>query len=262
MYDLHCHLLPGLDDGPVEFNETIDMIREAAEDGIEYIVCTPHIDSTRAWSSRHRLEKCFAELQGHLQSHGLPVTLGMGGDILYSPFVLSGLQNHLLPTLNSSRYFLLDFARLDWPETIFQDVRGWIKAGYIPIIVHPERAVWIEERWLDLAELASIGAWIQLTADSVTGLFGPRAAYWAEKLLSEGLVHVLASEAHGMDLRPPIMSEAVDKAKSWLGKKAADHLVNERPAIVLADEILQPELAPAALQGTVFKAASSVVSPS
>jgi protein-tyrosine phosphatase len=106
-------------------------------------------------------------------------------------------------------------------------------AGYVPILTHPERLSWIESHYKIIQGLARSGVWMQLTADSLTGRFGRRARYWSERMLDEGLIEVMATDAHDTESRPPRLAEARDLvAKRWNEEKAQD-LVLARPLDVV-----------------------------
>jgi protein-tyrosine phosphatase len=102
-------------------------------------------------------------------------------------------------------------------------------------VTHPERLTWIETHHAMFARLVRAGAWMQVTGGSVTGRFGKRPKYWAERLLDERLVHILATDSHNMDRRPPLLAEARDAAATRLGADEATHLVQTRPRGILDD---------------------------
>jgi protein-tyrosine phosphatase len=108
-------------------------------------------------------------------------------------------------------------------------------AGYLPIITHPERLTWIESHYPRFQELARRGVWMQITAGSLTGRFGPGARYFAERMLDEGIVHILATDAHSVKNRPPALSEGRREAARWVGQEEADRLVLVRPQAILDD---------------------------
>ena len=110
-----------------------------------------------------------------------------------------------------------------------------LASGYLPIITHPERLSWIEDHYPLFQELAYRGVWMQVTAGSLTGRFGLQARYWAERMLNEGLVHLLATDAHGVQHRPPLLAEGRRVAERWLGPQEAMRLVEERPQGVIHD---------------------------
>jgi protein-tyrosine phosphatase len=110
-----------------------------------------------------------------------------------------------------------------------------LAAGYVPILTHPERLAWIERSYALIEQLARSGIWMQLTAGSVLGQFGSRARYWSERLLDDGLVHIMASDGHGVRGRRPVLREARAVVAKRIGEEGADHLVLTRPRAVLDD---------------------------
>jgi protein-tyrosine phosphatase len=103
-----------------------------------------------------------------------------------------------------------------------------VAAGYVPVITHPERLTWIEDNFQVFVDLTRQGAWMQVTAGALTGVFGPRAKYWGERFLGEGLTHILATDAHSSGRRVPVLSEAKAIAERMLGVEEALLLVEGR----------------------------------
>ena len=108
-------------------------------------------------------------------------------------------------------------------------------AGYVPILTHPERLTWVPRRYDTIKRLAESGVWMQITSGSVTGAFGKTAQYWAERMLDEGCVHILATDAHDCEKRPPLLSRGRDYAARRVGDAEAEHLVETRPRGVVAN---------------------------
>jgi len=123
-------------------------------------------------------------------------------------------------------------------------VFNFTMAGYVPLITHPERLSWIEGKYSVFQALARSGSWIQVTAGSLTGRFGSNVQYWAERMLDDGIVHVLATDAHGVKHRAPLLAEGMQAAERWVGAEEARRLVFERPQAVL-DNRPPREVAPA-----------------
>ena len=111
-----------------------------------------------------------------------------------------------------------------------------VAAGYVPVITHPERLTWIEEHYQVFVDLTRQGAWMQVTAAALTGLFGPRAKLWGERFVGEGLTHILATDAHSSGRRTPVMSQGREIAEKLLGKDEAFQLVEGRQTVILHDK--------------------------
>jgi protein-tyrosine phosphatase len=233
MIDLHSHLLPGIDDGAPDLATSLAMARVAASDGIEVMACTPHIYPGLYENQGPAIRQAVAQLQVRVDEAGICLRLSHGADAHVAPDLVAGLRSGRVPTLHDSRYFLLEPPHHVVPPRLDETVFNLLTAGYVPVITHPERLSWIEEHYEVFVALARKGAWLQVTAGSLTGRFGAGARYWAERLLDEGWVHILATDAHGVERRPPLLAEGQRAAERWVGADEAVHLVRTRPRGIL-----------------------------
>jgi protein-tyrosine phosphatase len=182
-------------------------------------------------------------LQHRLQQEGLGLELVCGADAHICPDFVQGLRSGHILSLADSRYVLVEPPHHTAPqrmENFFFDI---LVAGYVPILTHPERLTWINQHYDTVRRLAANGVWMQITAGSVTGAFGRNAQYWADRMLDEGLVHLLATDAHDVNRRIPNLSRGRDAAAKRVGDSEAEHLVKTRARGVLANEA--PETLPA-----------------
>ena len=249
MIDLHCHLLPGIDDGAKSLGDALEMARIAVADGIATTACTPHIYPGVYENSTERIELAISVLEAELLVAGIPLKLTSGADAHLTRQLLPRLADGTAPTLGRSRYFLLEPPHHVAPPGFEEHVASFVAAGFVPVITHPERLTWIEGHYAMFTRAAQCGAWLQVTSGSLTGDFGPDARYWAEKLLEEGWVHILATDAHGVRGRRPELAKGRAVAARMLGKDEARRLVVERPAAMLADSVPSDVAAPPALAG-------------
>ena len=235
MIDLHCHILPGVDDGVRSFEEARQVARHALEDGVRAIAATPHVRADYP-TTPDEMERGVVELRRDLADSGIPIEIASGGEI--SLTYLPELSRDALTrfTLNrGNAYLLIEFPYQGWPlalETMVFDLRA---DGLTPILAHPERNPDVQERPTRLAGVIEAGALVQVTALSVLGRLGrgPRRA--AEALLAEGLVHVLATDGHGPHIREGGLAEA---ARGLRDAGLARYLTREAPAAILAGEPL------------------------
>ena len=243
MIDLHCHLLPNRDDGPKSFTMALAMARLALADGITTTACTPHIYQGLYDNDRAGILRGVDELAARLREADILLHLTHGADIQIIPDLVPGLQAGRLASLNDSRYFLFEPPHHIVPQTFARLIFECLAAGYVPVITHPERLIWLDEAYYEwFVDAAVDGAWLQVTADAVTGRFGSRAQYWAERFLSDGLVHVLASDAHDDVHRPPRLGDGRRAAERWVGAAEAERMVVLRPQAILAN--LDPRTVP------------------
>lgn len=234
MIDLHCHMLPNLDDGPTNLDTALEMARIAHADGIEVTACTPHIYPGLYPNDAATIEQAVAAFAASLEEAGIPLEVTYGADIQMIPELAQGLRSGRLPTLNGSRYFLFEPPHFSVPFGFARILADTLAAGFVPVITHPERLAWLDHKHYEwFVDAARRGAWIQLTAGALTGRFGRGPRYWSERFLDDGLVHLLATDAHGARRRQPLLAEARAAAAVRVGAEEADRLVRGRPLAVM-----------------------------
>ncbi len=243
MIDLHSHILPGIDDGAPNLDTSLEMARIAAADGIRTMACTPHIFPGVFENEGSDIKARVARLQQQLDEAGIDLKLTWGADAHVSPDLGARLKDGSVPSLGDTRYFLLEPPHHVAPPNFDTFVFNLLAAGHVPVVTHPERLSWIEEHYDTFIHLAERGAWMQITSGSLCGRFGGNAKYWGERMLDEGWVHILATDAHGVSKRPPLLEEGMKAAERWVGKEEARHLVTTRPQGILDD--LPPSTLPA-----------------
>jgi protein-tyrosine phosphatase len=236
MIDLHCHMLPGIDDGAVDLDTSLEMARIAVADGITMTACTPHIYPGLFENTGEQIKRDVDHLRTRLQEAGIPLELTYGADVQLVPEMLQGLRSGHMPTLNGGRYFLFEPPHHTVPAGFQRMIFDLVASGYVPVITHPERLTWLDdEHYPWFVEAAKTGAWIQLTAGAVTGRFGRGPKYWSERFLGDGLVHILATDAHEPRHRPPLLAEARAAAEAFVGGEEAERLVSGRTRAIIDD---------------------------
>jgi protein-tyrosine phosphatase len=235
MIDLHCHLLPGIDDGASDLDTALEMARVAVGDGITQLACTPHIYPGVYENDAQKIRGAVARFGERLAEAGIPLCLTFGADTHLVPDLVEGLRAGRIPTLNGSRYFLFEPPHHVAPPRFAESVFNVLAAGYVPLITHPERLRWIEDHYELFIHAARGGAWLQLTSGSLTGRFGRRVRRWSERMLDEGVVHILATDAHNLGKRAPLLAEGRDAAAERVGEEEALRMVLGRPGAILED---------------------------
>jgi len=235
MIDLHSHILPGIDDGATSLEVSLEMARMAVADGVHTMACTPHIYPGLYMNDAQGIARARQQLQIELEREGVELKLVDGADVHLVPGLVEGLRGGGIPTLNGSRYVLLEPSHHVRPPRLEETVFDLVVSGYTPMITHPERLTWIEDHHEVFGRLVRQGAWLQVTGGALSGQFGKRAQYWGERLLGEGLVHILASDAHTTGRRSPGLSKARAVAERLMGVDEARRLVLDRPQAILSD---------------------------
>ena len=231
MVDIHCHLLPGVDDGAKSWEVSEEMCRIAVEDGIQHIVCTPHANDDFVYD-RTRHEQRLQELR---QRVGGRIQLSLGCDFHFS---FDNIQDALVApekfVISGSDYLLVEFSDFSISPAMTDALLRFISLGITPVITHPERNMVIQRRPEFVLKLAEQGCVLQVTANSFTGHWGNAAKKVALWLLEHDAVHVVASDAHDTKHRPPILSRAKAAITELQGAQVATALVHDNPRAIIS----------------------------
>src|SRR5262245_32856988 len=236
MIDLHCHILPGIDDGAANISVSIEMARAFVADGVSVVACTPHILPGLYANSGPGIRLTTAKLQQTLSGEGVALQLVTGADNHITPDFVAALSSGRLLSLADTRYVLVEPPHHIAPPRMEVLFFNLVTAGYVPILTHPERLTWIKSHYQTIKQLFRAGVWMQLTAGSLAGAFGRNAQYWAERMLDEGCVHLLATDAHDVRSRPPNLRQGRELTSKRVGDVEAEHLVATRPRGVLLND--------------------------
>lgn len=234
MIDLHCHILPGVDDGSTCLEESVEMARMAAASGVTAIAATPHFEGTEAAlprlaSFRRRLDALRAAIE---EAH-IPLTLHAGAEILCLPETPELAAMHRLPTYEGTRYILTEFffdERFSYMDTLLTRLATH---GYRPVIAHPERYMAIQREPERLAQWVERGWLLQVNKGSVLGAFGSKAEDTAHALLALGFIHALASDAHSCTARTPHMARLCHWVQEHCEENCGRILLTENPRRIL-----------------------------
>jgi protein-tyrosine phosphatase len=239
MIDIHCHILPGVDDGAEDWEECLRMARIAVEDGIETIVATPHWPGDEGGASRSdRVQALAREVQERLDQEGIPLRVLPGHELVILPEILDELASGGALSCppegtGTARYALLETPYHHLPFFL-RDILFQVQSrGFTPILAHPERNPTVQSKPETVQEFVAAGCLVQVTAGSLLGQFGGPAQKTARTLLRRGWAHVIATDAHSPENRPPRLSGAVQEAAQLIGEEAARRTVESTPAAVV-----------------------------
>jgi len=238
MIDLHCHILPNVDDGSQSVEESLKMAERAVEDGIQAIVATPHsLDGVYT----NRVEDVVSgvtALQGALSANHLDLKLHPGADLHLCTDMVQRISSREACTIDDAgKYILLELPSQMIPNRVKDEIFALKLNGITPIITHPERNAVVQHDPGILYELLQMGALSQVTAMSLTGDFGEFIGRVSATLLRYRLVHIIASDAHSAKDRPPVLSDAVERAAEVLKDyEEAESMVTTVPAAILSGQ--------------------------
>ncbi|PYQ11337.1 MAG: capsular biosynthesis protein [Acidobacteria bacterium] len=246
MVDLHCHVLPAIDDGSESLEQSLEFCRVALEDGVSTLVATPHQKPGHYDNTPPGVHQKVEELKSAVHQAGLEVEIVEGAEVYCTPDLPQRLREREVTTINAAgRYLLLELPYQQMPlrpeETIFQ-----LKlAGVTPVLAHPERIAYFVADMKRLENLVRLGCLTQLTGASLLGGFGERARDYSVEMLERGLVHIIASDAHDTVYRPPVLSKAREVAAEVVGAARALAMVSEVPRAVCEGHEWEPWELPA-----------------
>jgi protein-tyrosine phosphatase len=236
MIDLHCHFLPGIDDGPETLEQALDLARAAVADGVTHSVLTSHVHPGRYPNQRKNLEIAVAAFSAAIAQAGIALNVRMGAEARLCAELIDLLAHQQVPFLgevDGYQIALLEFPHQLIPVGSVQFIKNLLKLKIRPLIAHPERNKSVINNHLKLTEFVEAGCWLQLTAGSLVGRFGPQAQQTGFKIIDEGWNCLLATDAHNLSSRPPLLSEGRDAVAVRYGIELAQSMVFEKPAKIL-----------------------------
>lgn len=235
MIDLHCHLLPGIDDGPEDMETSLEMARLAEANGITHMVCTPHIHPGRYENTTANIRLACERFTAAVAQAGIKLEVGYAAEVRFGSELMTMVREGSIPFVGrwkGRRVMLLEFPHSEVPFGAEQMTRWLLSQGVMPMIVHPERNKGFMQHPARLRPFIQQGCLIQLTAGSVAGAFGEPAQILALDLIKQGVVTVLASDAHNLVHRPPDMQPGYEGAIRLLGERTARRLVLDTPWLI------------------------------
>lgn len=242
MIDLHCHILPGIDDGADTLTDSIDMAEKAVSQGITHILCTPHHNNGKYVNPKVEVIEKVAVLQAELDRRNLPLTLLEGQEVRITGDLIEEIQqNRILFTDLTDTYLLLEFPTMDVPaytQQLFFKLRNM---GKTPVIVHPERNAKFREDPNRLIPFLEMGCLAQLTAPSYIGVFGKDIQKTAKQMVDHHLVQMMASDAHGIKKRTFVMKEAFRQIAHDFGDNKVVEMEQVAKDLINGDAVTFPE---------------------
>lgn len=236
MIDIHSHILPYIDDGADSWKTSLKMCQQAAsEDGIKTIVATPHILNGVYKNKPQDIEEKVKILNQKIKENNIPLQILPGSEVHLSADIIEKIKKQKILTLNKSNYILLEFPHTQIPLHIEEILFQIQIMGITPILSHVERNLKFQQKPSLLAQLIQKGALAQITAASLCGFFGPIIKKFTQKLLVDGLVYCIATDAHtdSKEGRGSFFSQALTEASKIIGYQAALKLVQTNPQKII-----------------------------
>lgn len=227
MIDIHCHILPGIDDGAKDLEESLKMARIAVKDGVTTIIATPHCYDGVYDCQQHDIPELCGQLSGVLAEKNIPLQILPGAEVRLGPELLENFNGGRVLTLgDAGRIVLLELPEIFFIEGVLNIIQGLREVDVRCIIAHPERNSLLHNRKEVVKILVNAGAELQLTAGSLLGDFGKEIKLFAEDLLQSEATLYLASDAHCPKRRKPQLKKALKRAGRFMGSADVEKIVN------------------------------------
>lgn len=243
MIDIHCHILPNVDDGSESLEESIEMAKIAESEGITRIVNTSHCHFDFKYKKGNELKLELEKFNQALKEENINIEVLLGNELYYTSDLIERFDELDFFSMNNSKYILMEFSPINFPKNI-EDVIYEIKIrGYIPIIAHAERYKQVQEDVNIVLDCIKEGALIQVNSSSILGKNGEKAEDTSKKLLDNNMVHFVATDAHSSNRRRPLIKDSYNYILKNYGKEVSEKLFIENPTAVIENRdisILNP----------------------
>jgi protein-tyrosine phosphatase len=243
MIDLHTHILPGIDDGVPTEDDAVEFARVSAADGVATVVATPHCREGFYVNERDTVLPAVEKLRKRLLREGVPLEVLPGAEVHIGPDLVARVRDGRAPTLaDNGKTLLLELSTTQPPMELERLIFDLKLAGILVVLAHPERIRYFQDDVRRYESAVRLGAYGQITTGSVLGVFGEDVLEFSEELLRKRLVQAVASDAHNVRGRPPVMSKAVRRIAELVGDEHASRMASDVPRALLDGR--EPDLPP------------------
>ena len=236
LVDMHCHILPGIDDGSRNMEQSINMIKIAYDEGIRTIILTPHYHPAKGTHNISKWEETYEKLKTKVKSENIDIDFYLGAELFYTHDASEYIENGQVISMSGSDYMLVEFR----PETEFSLIKSAVydilSAGKKPIIAHIERYDCIVGNIERVEDLIDLGAYIQVNASTVTGGMGLSIKFFIKKLLKRNLVHFIGTDAHSDGHRSPRMAECFKYIAKKCGEEYALEVMRDNALKIISNQ--------------------------
>ena len=238
MIDIHCHILPNVDDGSKSLEESIEMAKIAESEGIKKIVNTSHYHPDFKFKKGEELIEILKNFNDTLKTQGIDVEVVLGNELYYTYDLIENFDQLDFYSLNNSKYILIEFSPNNFPNNLVDIVYEIRLRKYIPILAHVERYPKIQDDPNIIYDCINEGALIQINASSVVGKNGVEAKKTTKILLDNDMVHFIATDAHSSTKRRPLIKETYDYISKLYGEDISQKLFLENQEYILSNKDL------------------------
>lgn len=236
--DIHSHILPGIDDGAKDQKEALEMLKIAVEDGISDIIVTPHFHYRRGHATPEQIRSAVLELQNRMNEEKIPIKLHVGNELYYSHDLIESVKAGDALTLADSDYVLLEFSPETEQKKIQNAIYQFLCEGYLPIIAHMERYQAFLKNDDFTVSVSDMGAYFQINAGSLNGDAGWQIKRFVRKMIRNGMIQFVATDAHDLIKRPARLGNTVKWIEKKTGESTVQELLQRNPQMILENKHL------------------------
>ncbi len=239
-FDIHCHLVPGVDDGSKDIKESLAALKEEYDQNVRWVICTPHVTADITPQQGENIKASFDELKVRLAKtdFGKEMELYLGCELMYSESLEERLDAGEIWTISGTSYILVEFLPSVPYEELYHAVRKLSARGYNPILAHVERYLCLHKRQERIRDIQDLGAYFQVNASSLKGGVLNQKTAFVKKLCKSGLVHFLATDSHGMMYRQPDIKKGAEWVMHNCDSQSVQKILYQNGIAVLNDIII------------------------
>lgn len=240
MIDIHCHILPGVDDGAGNMSDALEMAKLAADSGIKSIIVTPHSNIPGSYRNywNYFMGEDVENLKKEIRRKNINLTIYPGQEIYLAPCFSELLKKGEFIGLNESRYMLVEFSMLEMADVAYRKLQQIIAEGYVPVVAHPERYGFVTEQQEAIYRMKDLGALLQVNRGSIKGAFGKTVMDKANDILSTYQADFVASDAHSQYRRTPYLADVHEFISEEISSEYGDWLFKVNPGKVINNETI------------------------
>jgi protein-tyrosine phosphatase len=238
LIDIHTHILPGIDDGPLNYDESLSIIKLAENNNIKKIICTPHFIKGSYDNYIDKIKPVFDKLVYSVKNEGIDIELFLGTEIYFDIDMIEDIVNNNVMSLNYGKYVLIEFPMVSVPNCAYEVFYQLQLKGYFPIVCHPERNQKIINDYKIVKKLFQHEVFFQINSGSLLGYFGTDVKITAQLLLKDKLVHFIASDIHSENEEVLNFTKVLKIVSKYMETEKAVNLVTDNPQKILVSEEL------------------------
>lgn len=230
-YDIHCHVLPGVDDGAADMEVTKQILSALYEQGVRMVIATPHFSLHSHDGKIERVQKAYKKTKVYVEENMPDMVILLGSEVYMEQGMLERIKTETTIALNGTRYVLCEFRFGGSYKDMYDMIQQLVRARYKPVLAHVERYACLREQWDRIRELREMGVLMQLNAESLSGNVFDKKYRYGKRLVKEGAIDFIGSDTHDMDKRAPQMERAERTLIKILGNEEAEKLLYKNAQI-------------------------------